>query len=343
MQNADFVRKVDPIHVGILSKHPKNGRRTKIPSTAFNTRCTSALSPCASSQGSSLTGRSSGTGMFQATSIWPTKHSFLTVVVAAKDEACSLPQLVSELTGVLRCLCVCDPLGLDGFEIIIVDDGSTDETRAVLTELVFTYPELRGIALAHGGGQSGATVAGIRAARGNWIATFDADLQNDPTDLIRLWQALPGYHVALGYRQKRQDSWFKRMISHLANRGRNYLLGQSITDTGCSVRIFPRSLALQLPLFRGVHRFFGPLMLREGCRVVEVPVNHRRRPFGGSHYNIWNRSLSVILDLFGVAWLMHRPLGCHIIHAWGVDESASSPRHEFISTECGLLRRPKDS
>jgi dolichol-phosphate mannosyltransferase len=309
----------------------------------FDTRCTSVLSPRASAQDSSWAGRPSGTAVRQATSIWPTKRSFLSVVVAAKDEACCLPPLVSELTGVLRSSCAKDPFSLDDFEIIIVDDGSTDETRAVLMELLLTYPELRGIGLAHGIGQSGATVAGIRAARGNWIATFDADLQNDPADLIRLWHALPGYHVALGYRHKRQDSWSKRMISHLANRGRNFLLGQSISDSGCSVRIFPRALALQLPLFRGVHRFFGPLMLREGCRVVEIPVNHRHRPFGCSHYNFWNRSLSVILDLFGVAWLMHRPLGCHVVQTWRLDELASSPRRESTSIKGGLLRRPKDS
>jgi dolichol-phosphate mannosyltransferase len=135
---------------------------------------------------------------------------------------------------------------------------------------------------------------------------------------------LPGYHVALGYRHKRRDSWSKRMISHLANCGRNFLLGQSITDTGCSVRVFPRALALQLPLFQGVHRFFGPLMLREGCRAVEVPVSHRCRAFGCSHYNIWNRSLSVMLDLVGVAWLLRRPLACQVLQTWGLGESADS-------------------
>jgi dolichol-phosphate mannosyltransferase len=282
------------------------------------------VSPCASSQANTLAARSSGNAALQATRFWPTPYSFLSVVVAAKDEARSLPQLVSELTAVLRSLCSNDPLGLNGFEIIIVDDGSADETRAVLAKLLPTYPELKGIALAHGSGQSGATVAGIRAARGNWIATFDADLQNDPADLIRLWHALPGYHVALGYRHKRRDSWSKRMISYLANCGRNFLLGQSITDTGCSVRIFPRALALQLPLFQGVHRFFGPLILREGCRVVEVPVNHRFRAFGCSHYNIWNRSLSVMLDLVGVAWLMRRRLGYQVLQTWGLNEFTNS-------------------
>jgi hypothetical protein len=104
----------------------------------------------------------------------------------------------------------------------------------------------------------------------------------------------------------RQDVWSKRLISRWANRVRNRVLGQSIRDTGCSVRVFPREVALRLPMFRGGHRFFGPLLLREGCSVVQVPVSHRPRPHGASHYNLWNRSLRVVVDLLGVAWLMRR-------------------------------------
>jgi glycosyltransferase involved in cell wall biosynthesis len=191
---------------------------------------------------------------------------------------------------------------------VIVDDGSTDATARVLRELAGTYPEVRPLRLRASVGQSAATVAGFRAARGDWIATLDADLQNDPADLVALWNALPGYDVALGWRVKRADVGSKRAVSRLANWVRNAVLGQSIRDTGCSVRIFPRTVALRLPLFQGVHRFFGPLFLREGCRVVQVPVNHRPRPHGRSHYNLWNRSLRVIVDLAGVAWLMRRPV-----------------------------------
>jgi hypothetical protein len=97
---------------------------------------------------------------------------------------------------------------------------------------------------------------------------------------------------------------------------RNAVLGQSIRDTGCSVRIFPRAVALRLPAFRGVHRFFGPLLVREGCRLVQVPVHHRPRPHGRSHYNLWNRSLQVVVDLLGVAWLLRRPLRYQVARAW---------------------------
>jgi glycosyltransferase involved in cell wall biosynthesis len=194
------------------------------------------------------------------------------------------------------------------FEIVVVDDGSTDETPAVLRRLSAEYLELRPVTLARNVGQSGATAAGFWQARGHWVAMLDADLQNDPADLARLWDALPGHDAALGWRMKRRDVWSKRVISKCANRVRNAVLGQSIKDTGCSVRIFPREVALRLPMFHGAHRFFGPLLLREGCRIVQVPVNHRQRPHGASHYNLWNRSLKVIVDLFGVAWLMRRPI-----------------------------------
>ena len=235
--------------------------------------------------------------------------SLLSVVVPAKNEAASLPQLVAEIAGALRPLSGSRSEGhrLDGFEIVIVDDGSTDETRAVLRQLAPAYPELRPLSLVSNVGQSAATAAGFRAARGDWVATLDADLQNDPADLAALWAALPGHDAALGWRNKREDVWSKRVISLWANRVRNQVLGQSIRDTGCSVRIFSRAMALRLPMFQGCHRFFGPLLLREGCRIVQLPVNHRPRPHGRSHYNLWNRSLRVIVDLFGVAWLMRRP------------------------------------
>ena len=186
---------------------------------------------------------------------------------------------------------------LAGFEIIVVDDASTDSTRWVLRDLASIYPGVAGIQALDGVGQSAAIMAGIRAARGHWIATLDADLQNDPADLVRLWRALPGYEGALGWRVKRQDVWSKRLISYWANRIRNKALRQSIRDTGCSVRIFPRAMALRLPAFDGMHRFLGSLLLREGCRIVQVPVRHRPRSYGQSHYHFWNRSFQVVLDL----------------------------------------------
>jgi len=239
---------------------------------------------------------------------WPV----LSVVVPARNEARCLPQLVDEVVQALRPLCQrLDDTGSrhpSAFEIIIVDDGSTDPTAEILAGLAKIVPELRPICLQRNVGQSAAIAAGLRTANGQWVATLDADLQNDPADLAALWEALGEHDVALGWRVHRADSWLKRVISRVANQVRNALLGQSIRDTGCSVRIFPRELALRLPWFHGAHRFVGPLLLREGCHIIQVPVNHRPRAHGQSHYNLWNRSLRVLIDLFGVAWLMHRPV-----------------------------------
>jgi len=240
--------------------------------------------------------------------------SMLSVVIPAKDEAASLRQLVAEIRRVLHFLS--NRAGspeLADFEILVIDDGSTDQTRSILVDLAGVYPELKALTLASSVGQTAATIAGIRAARGSWVATLDADLQNDPADLVRLWNALPGYDAALGWRVNRQDIWSKRAISRWANWVRNLVLGQAIRDTGCSVRIFSRDLALRLPTFHGAHRFLGPLLLREGCRVVQVPVYHHRRSYGRSHYNLWNRSLQVVIDLLGVAWLMQRPVRYEVL------------------------------
>lgn len=235
----------------------------------------------------------------------------LSIVIPGRNEAEALPTLLEEIAGAFRPLVdrgFDDGHRLGGFEVILVDDASTDETPEVLARLSGRYPELRSIRMASNVGQSAAIVAGFREARGAFVATLDADLQNDPADLARFWDLLPGFDAVLGWRQKREDVWSKRQISRWANRTRNAVLGQSIRDTGCSVRIFPREIALRLPMFRGAHRFFGPLLLREGCTIRQEPVGHRPRPHGQSHYSLRNRSVTVIVDLFGMAWLMRRPV-----------------------------------
>ncbi|GAC1470021.1 MAG: glycosyltransferase family 2 protein [Isosphaeraceae bacterium] len=264
-----------------------------------------------SSMRQDLSHRAGPTGRDRGHNLEPSRgiEGGLSIVVPAKNEAASLPGLVEEIVRALRPLTSPRTPGprMLGFEILVVDDGSTDETGEVLQRLAVEYPELNPIRLVENVGQSAAIAAGFREARGEWIATLDADLQNDPADLAALWNALPGHDAALGWRVKREDVWSKRVVSRWANRVRNALLCQSIRDTGCSVRIFRREVALRLPVFRGCHRFFGPLLIREGCSIAQLPVNHRPRSYGASHYNLWNRSVRVVVDLAGVAWLMRRP------------------------------------
>lgn len=258
-------------------------------------------------------GRPAHVGVTAATPAAPepnARRGTLSIIVPARDEAASLPELVAEIVAAFRPLRdrPDGPHPLEAFEVLIVDDGSTDGSSAVLRRLAAEHPELRPILLEANAGQSAATLAGFRAAWGDWVAILDADLQNPPAELARLWDALPGHDAALGWRIKREDVRSKRLISKVANRVRHWVLGDSVKDTGCAVRIFPREVALRLPMFHGAHRFYGPLLLREGCRIVQLPVEHRPRPHGTSHYNLWNRSLNVIVDLLGVAWLMRRPV-----------------------------------
>ncbi len=273
----------------------------------------------------------------------PPRRGTLSILVPAKNEAASLPGLVAEIVSAFRPLRERDRASavhpLDDFEILIIDDGSTDESVAVLNRLAADTPELRPIRLIQNAGQSAATACGFRAARGDWVAILDADLQNPPAELARLWDALPGHDAALGWRIKREDKWSKRIISRHANRVRNWVLGgEPIRDTGCAVRIFPREIALRFPMFHGAHRFYGPLLDREGCRIVQVPVEHRPRPFGTSNYNIWNRSLNVMVDLLGVAWLVRRSIRYRaepLVVAEAAAASPSSPHHALLRNGSG--------
>ena len=228
----------------------------------------------------------------------------LSVVVPAHNEAESLGPLVREIGAVLG------PGA--SYEIVVVDDGSTDATSARAEEIARTNPRLRVVRHPTSRGQSFAIATGVRAASGAWIATLDGDGQNDPADIPRLLalrsaeSAGAGPLLVAGYRRKRRDSWLKRVSSRVANAVRGRLLGDRTPDTGCGLKVFEREVFLALPHFDHMHRFLPALFLRAGGRVVSVEVAHRPRERGVSHYGMWNRLWAGIVDIAGVWWLIRR-------------------------------------
>ena len=196
------------------------------------------------------------------------------------------------------------------YEVVAVDDGSTDGSLAELKRLKGAHPELHIVAFERNAGQSAAFVAGFRAARGRAIVTLDADLQNDPADVPALLAELErsGAACVAGYRANRRDTPWKRLQSRIANGVRNWLTAETIRDTGCSLKAFRADAVRALPAFNGMHRFLPTLIRRDGGVVTEVPVRHRPRRFGKTKYGMWNRVFRALRDAFGVRWLLRRAL-----------------------------------
>lgn len=229
----------------------------------------------------------------------------LSIVVPAYDEVDNLEPLLAELRAVLA------KLGRS-HEIVLVDDGSSDGTGERMRAEARRDPCVRPVLLERRVGQSGALAAGIARARGRVIVTLDADLQNDPADLPRLIEALEGADVVSGIRHGRHDSWVRRASSGIANRTRRLVIGDSVTDIGCSFKAYRREALEGLPFFDGVHRFLPALCAFRGARLAEVRLSHRPRRHGVSKYGISNRLWRGLHDLWGVRWLKSRLIRIHV-------------------------------
>jgi dolichol-phosphate mannosyltransferase len=223
------------------------------------------------------------------------------VVIPAYNESDNIEACYRELVGVL------DGIG-QPFEVIVVDDGSSDGTGQVLARLGRQDSRLRVLRFRRNAGQTAALDAGFRAARGEIVVTMDADLQNDPRDIPKLLAALPGHDAVCGWRVDRRDPWTKRMASRIANGVRSRLTGDGVHDTGCTLKAFRREALGSLRLYRGMHRFLPALLQMEGFRVAEVPVAHRPRQAGVSKYGNWGRLWAGLADLWAVRWMARRRL-----------------------------------
>jgi dolichol-phosphate mannosyltransferase len=229
----------------------------------------------------------------------------ISVVVPVKDEVDNAVPLLNEICAALR--------GKASFEVLFVDDGSSDGTPAALAAARAAAPELRVLRHAKNSGQSRAIRSGVMAARGRLIATLDGDGQNDPADipnLVAVWrreeQGDPPLGLVAGQRRKREDNFMKRLASRVGNGTRQWLLHDRTRDTGCGLKLFSREAFLALPYFDHIHRFIPALMLREGYRIAHVDVNHRPRSAGRSKYGTLDRLMVSLSDLMGVRWLNRR-------------------------------------
>ena len=233
------------------------------------------------------------------------KPGLLSVVIPVCNEEENILPLAREIGAALR--------GRTAFEILFVDDGSTDGTAEAVRAARREIPEVRQLTHSRRSGQSAAVVSGVRFARGEWIATLDGDGQNDPGDFPAMLDALakaravdPAVRLVMGNRVTRRDTWLRRLSSRVANGVRGWLLDDGTPDTGCGIKLMHRGTFLELPVFDHMHRFLPALYQRHGAHVISVPVSHRPRTRGTSKYGLHNRLWVGIVDLFGVMWLRSR-------------------------------------
>lgn len=227
------------------------------------------------------------------------------VVIPLKNEEENIVDLVQELEPVMT------GIG-QPWELICIDDGSTDRTKSILAKLAEEKAYLKPIFFKKNYGQSSAFDAGFQAAKGAYVITLDGDRQNDPTDIPKLATLIADSDLVCGIRIKRQDSINKRIISKLANTVRRWICEDGVQDTGCSLKVYRRECLQKIKMYHGMHRFLPALFRIEGFRVKETPVNHRERTKGKSNYNFFNRSFNTIADLFAVRWMKKRHLNYQI-------------------------------
>jgi glycosyltransferase involved in cell wall biosynthesis len=242
----------------------------------------------------------------------PSSLPEISLVIPVYNEEPNLPPLAGEIQRTMQAL------GRP-YEVLLVDDGSTDGSLATMIRLASQDPAVRVIRQARNAGQSAALDAGFRHARGAIVVTLDADLQNDPADIPLLLARLEGgstsgesgkgaepFDVVCGVRMGRRDSWVRRLSSGIANAVRNRLTHESVTDVGCTLRACRAEYLRRIPAWKGMHRFLPTLLRMEGARIAEVGVSHRPRRFGKPKYNIRNRIWRASADLLGVRWLQSR-------------------------------------
>ncbi len=226
------------------------------------------------------------------------------IVVPCYNEEGNLRALADVILSALN------PLGIS-YEVVITDDASTDNSWAILNELAASHPQFNIQRFRYNCGESAASWAGMKAARGRYIVTLDADLQNDPRDVLKFLEALKYYDCVCGTRVRTRgqgDNFIRILSSRIANWVRNRLSDENVSDAGCTYRAFRRECVDNIKFFRGAHRFLPTLIKMEGFTVTEIPVTNNPRFAGKSHYGVWNRLFKSFGDLLAVRWMKERML-----------------------------------
>lgn len=233
----------------------------------------------------------------------------VSVIAPAFNEQDCLPLLVRAIYEAL------EPAGRR-FEILLVDDASTDNTAEVIRTLAAKYPAVRPVTHRFNCGQSAAIAAGFRAARGTVVVTLDADMQNPPSEIPRMLTELtPETDAVCGVRRKRNDRFIRRLSSRIANSSRDWITGVPVRDAGCGFRVIRKAALHEVPVFNGLHRFLTTILKLQGFMVKEVEIAHAPRPAGKSKYGIHNRLWRGIADCFAMRWYARRvvsPKRCSI-------------------------------
>ncbi len=237
---------------------------------------------------------------WSAPSLDPAPLEVSVVIPVHEEEAC-LPALWERLRTVL------ERLGRP-FEVVFVDDGSGDGSPDALRRIRTGDRRVRVFRMGERRGQSAALAAGFRAARGEWVVTLDADLQNPPEEIPRLFAAADGVDLVYGRRRRRIDGPIKRISSRIGNGVRNLITGHTVQDTGCSLKLMRRECLGRVPQFRGMHRFLPSLFVFHGMRVREVEVDHHARAGGRTKYGVIDRAWRGLIDCLGVRWLRSRSI-----------------------------------
>ncbi|NUO09266.1 MAG: glycosyltransferase family 2 protein [Candidatus Brocadia sp.] len=230
-------------------------------------------------------------------------HPDISIVIPVYNEIDNIEPLGNSIISIMRD---------QNYEVILVNDGSTDGSTEKLNEWCAKHPYFRAIHFKKNAGQTAAMDAGFKHAQGKYIVSMDADMQNDPGDIPKLLEKLTTYDMVCGWRQKRNDPWIKRISSKVANFIRNKLSQEDIKDTGCSLKAYRRECLKQIKLFNGMHRFLPTLFKMEGFTVTEIVVNHYPRKFGKSKYGISNRAFRAFIDLLVVRWMKRRKLNYEV-------------------------------